>query len=415
MPLIEPTFLRTLCSLRWLTVLGESVTVALALFALRLPLPVVPMCAGIAALALFNIWASRRALHIARPAVSEAFAHIAVDVASLTWMVGFSGGIMNPFISLFLLPTALAALALPIAWVLATAAICCLGYALAVIFGQPLPQIHGVFGDAFDLHLWGMTVNFAFSIGVVLYFLSRLAAALRERERELARLREQFARNEGIVALATHAASVAHELNTPLGTLTLLLEDLRQDASADDPLRKEIDFMAMLVDQCRDRVRALAAEGDPDTRALRSLRAYLDEVIERWLLVRPAIQLVRDERIDAGRQIRLDPAIGHLLQALLNNAADASERNRSKRVDLHLQTIGDSLRGEIRDYGHGLDGDQPFLPGTLFRTSKPHGLGVGLALSHATVERLGGSLSLESADGGGVCTRFDLPLPASED
>lgn len=49
---------------------------------------------------------------------------------------------------------------------------------------------------------------------VVLVFTTRLAADLRARERELARLRERFTRNEGIVALATHAAAMAHELNT---------------------------------------------------------------------------------------------------------------------------------------------------------------------------------------------------------
>ena len=60
---------------------------------------------------------------------------------------------------------------------------------------------------------------------VVLVFSTRMAADLRARERELARLRERFTRNEGIVALATHAA-MAHELNTPLATMTLLADEI---------------------------------------------------------------------------------------------------------------------------------------------------------------------------------------------
>ena len=52
------------------------------------------------------------------------------------------------------------------------------------------------------------------------------------------------------------------------------------------------------------------------------------------------------------------------------------------------------------------------LPGRLFRSTKPHGMGVGLALSHATVERLGGELAMEPADGRGVRVRFSIPADA---
>ncbi|WP_439954526.1 hypothetical protein, partial [Escherichia coli] len=89
------------------------------------------------------------------------------------------------------------------------------------IFGQSLPD--GYF-RAQDLNRWGVVANFLISAAVVLTFSTRLALALRQRELELSALRERFARNEGIVALATHAASVAHELNTPLATMTLLAD-----------------------------------------------------------------------------------------------------------------------------------------------------------------------------------------------
>lgn len=63
---------------------------------------------------------------------------------------------------------------------------------------------------------------------MVLVFTTWLAQALHAREREISLLRERFTRNEGIIALATHAASVAHELNTPLATMTLLADDVAE-------------------------------------------------------------------------------------------------------------------------------------------------------------------------------------------
>ena len=64
----------------------------------------------------------------------------------------------------------------------------------------------------------------------------------------------------------------------------------------------------------------------------------------------------------------------------------------------------------VRDYGPGLAPDAPRVLGSLFNSMKADGLGVGLALSHATVERLGGELSMRAANGGGVAVSFRLPL-----
>jgi len=191
---------------------------------LHVVLPEGPLWGGVGALALFNVFASWRGRRGGPASAGELFGHLAVDVAVLAWLVGWSGGIENPFASLFLLPIALAIFALPRRWVWAVAACSTAGYGVSVLVGKPLPHIHGALGDVFDLHKLGMLVNFVVSAAVMLLFFARVAAAWRARERELATLRERFARNEGIVALATHAASVAHELNTPLATLTLLAE-----------------------------------------------------------------------------------------------------------------------------------------------------------------------------------------------
>ena len=95
----------------------------------------------------------------------------------------------------------------------------------------------------------------------------------------------------------------------------------------------------------------------------------------------------------------------------MNNAADAGEAAEAPRVDLHLEYGYGALRGEVRDYGRGFDPDQTLLPATsLFNSGKPGGLGVGLALSHATVEQLGGEMTMTAASGGGTRIRFYLPL-----
>lgn len=397
----DTSFLRTLCSLRWLATAGQAATILVATWLIGLDLPQWPLWSGVCVLALFNLYVQLR-VHDSTPAPLTAFAHILVDVAVLTWMVGWSGGIANPFGSLFLILIALAALALPRRWTHAVAAACVAGYALSAVFGRPL---QGGNVDSMSLHLWGTAANFLLSSVVVLVFSTRLATALRERENQLARLRERFVRNEGIVALATHAASVAHELNTPLATMTLLADDIAEQCAGNAEVDEDLDTLRGLLVQCRERVLALAAPADG---ARNRTRIAIGDVLEQWRLVRPTVQLRRNP--DMPLQLALDPGVGHLLQVLLNNAADAGEQAGRPQVDLDLRIRDGQLHGEVRDYGPGFDAKHAALPGTLFNSGKTAGMGVGLALSHATIERLHGELWLRPAEGHGARVGFRLPL-----
>ena len=407
-----PNLLHTLAWLRWLAVAGQVVAVAWVTRVVGLDLRIEALYGATALLALFNLWATARARRVRDAEPLEVLGHITVDVLTLAWLIALTGGTANPFVSLFLLPIALVAVALPPRWVLTTAALCGAGYAAAAGFARPLPHVHGVFGDTFDLHVLGMTVNFVLSAAVLTGFVGYLAHTLRRRDRELAELREQFTRNEGILALATHAASVAHELNTPLATLTLMLE---QAAEERDPVavpREDVTLMRALVDACRDRVRELAAPAGGVDSARLLAAAELERVVDRWRLLRPEVRLTRHIDLRDAPDLPLDAGIGHLLQALLNNAADASAADGGTEVELELRVVDGRLEGRVRDYGRGFDKAAPPLPGTLFRSTKAGGLGVGLALSHATVERLGGELAMEAAGERGVAVSFSLPLVA---
>lgn len=388
------SFLRTLCSLRWLAIAGQAATILVASAVLGLALPLEPLWIGVGVLIGFNVYASLRLRHSRDLSHATAFGHLLVDMAVLAWMVGWSGGLSNPFGMMFLILTALAALALPRNWALAAALAGISGYFAAAILGQPLR------GDVntHTLLLWGLGANFLISVVVVLVFTTRLAADLRARERELARLRERFTRNEGIVALAAHAAAMAHELNTPLATMTLLADEIAAEVKEPE-LKQDVATLSQLLALCRERIRNLAVPTAVD----------LVRVVGQWRLIRPTIDLQRSGTLPAS--LRVDPAIAHLLQALLNNAADAGEAASEPRVDLHLEYGYGALRGEVRDYGRGFDPDQTLLPATsLFNSGKPGGLGVGLALSHATVEQMGGEMTMTAADGGGTRIRFYLPL-----
>ena len=84
-------------------------------------------------------------------------------------------------------------------------------------------------------------------------------------------------------------------------------------------------------------------------------------------------------------------------------------------MDLDLRCEGDELVGTVRDYGNGFHESVPFQSEQLFRTSKPEGMGVGLALSHATIERLGGRMTMRAVPPKGVQVQFRLPVAGNDE
>jgi two-component system sensor histidine kinase RegB len=399
------SFLATLRQLRWLAAAGQAIAILVAVHALDLPFAQAPLWSGVAALIAANLVLRSRPGESVDAAPARIVAHLAFDVGVLAWQIAFSGGLSNPFVSLFLLPIALGALVLQRRLMLVIAAVAVSGFGAAVALAPPVVDPHAQHRDLFGLHLAGMVANFLLSVGVIVVFMDRLSRQLRRREAELADARERAIRDEGILGLATHAASLAHELNTPLGSMTLLLDDLGEDPRLADDLRDEVAQLSMLTGQCRDRVRALAQAGEQFDGPLATL---LPQAIGAWQLLRPEVDCAVSMDIEACGQRHVHGALRPLLQVLLNNAADASLASDSARVWLSCTASPHGCHLRIEDEGDGRIARPGHRP-ALFRSDKPDGLGIGLSLAQASVDRHGGKFVVTPREGQGTCIAVFWP------
>ncbi len=405
----------TLAWLRLCAVSGQALTVAAVAVVLDLPIPLAPLAGGIVALAafgLFAFWRLRQPWPVNFP---EAFGHIVVDIAVLTFLLYCTGGATNPFVSLLVMPIALAAAALPLRYVVAVALLASAAYLALIPWHLPIPSLHATPNGRFNLHVAGMAVNFGVTAGVLAFFISRLARALRDAEAEAQREHERALRDEGILAIATQAAGTAHELNTPLSTIRTLLAELRRE-QAGGPLAGDLDLLIGQAERCRDILRELVAIGRRQlagTPQRLPLAGFVRDCESNFHLLRPEVEL----RISIGddaeeRIIEAAPNLRHAVINLLSNAADASLAAGSSEIELGVVAGRDLAELFVRDHGKG----SHIAPGTgtAFQTSKSDGLGLGLALAHATAERLGGDLTAEALADGGWLQRLRVPLLAAD-
>ncbi|HEY8518907.1 MAG TPA: ATP-binding protein [Gammaproteobacteria bacterium] len=405
--------LRLLCRLRGLVVTAQIAVIGLVHFGLDIRLPLLPLAVTIALLAAWNgiVLASLRRPRAVGPL--EVFASLVVDVAAFTSVIYFTGGPTNPFVSLYLVPISLAAASLPPRPSWGIVAACGIGYSLLWLDHVPLPSVHDRFGGDFDLHLAGMWINFLVAAAVIVLFAGRMARLLRERDQQLAVMREEALRDQQIVELGTLAAGTAHELNTPLSTLAMLVEELEEQTS-DPEQRERLRVMQEQIDVINGRLNGIArrvgAERSAGARQA-SLEEFVDGVIEEWRRMHP--EVVVESHVDLEHpslRIAAEATIEHAIRNVLENAAHASLANGRREVGIAVTNRGARLSIAVADAGAGLDPELRGELGLKIVSTKERGLGVGLMLSRAALQRFGGKLELKSRPAGGVEAAIELPL-----
>jgi len=402
----------TLYWLRWCAVAGQGISLLFAAGPLGLQLSWEHLIGGVAALACGNALLTWRRLR-APTTEQRVLAGLVVDLSALTWALFFSGGVMNPFTMLYLLPVALTATVLAPSRVLALAVAGTIGYAVLARWAPPLPHVHGQ--GALDLHLAGMGVNFLLSLSVLCAFGLRLAHLLRGHAEALRAARERGLRDEAMHALALQAAVAAHAVNTPLATMSLLVEELRAAPPDGEALQQDLATLAAQLGHARGALRGLVDAADEREGAVAPVPSLLANLAERAALLRPAVPLrVEVDPAIAERTLRVSPVLLASLGNLLDNAADAMLARPAPPADegilLRAEAAGDGwLQLCILDRGVG----SPLspLPGS---SDKRDGLGWGLALANATLELHRGELHQRPREGGGTESRVRLPWSAIE-
>jgi two-component system sensor histidine kinase RegB len=282
-------------------------------------------------------------------------------------------------------------------------------YSLLVFYYQPLFSMQQGHADAgFHLHLVGMWFSFVLSVALIVFFIMRMSDALREREKRLADMREQAARDELVVALGALAAGAAHELGTPLSTMAVVAGELAGDLAEDREAVGRVQILREQIRRCRhilSQISASAGQARAEEGRGLAVDAYIREVLAQWRSTRPDASVSVDMQPGHAPSLVADVTLTQAIINLLNNAADASP----ERVGLSCRWQDGRIEIEVCDEGEGLPPELRQRIGSPFVSTKSGGRGLGLFLSRAVVERLGGSLSLAERQPHGVCARLTLP------
>ena len=411
--------LQTLVRLRWLAVLGQLAVVLFVSLVLGFEMPFWTAMLVIALTAWLNIILTLRWRTSTRLNETHAAMLLAFDIIQLAILIYLTGGLENPFSFLFLVPVTISATILKSDRTLVLGALALALITTLAFFHQPLPWWPGRHFAAPALFIWGMWGALVSGIVFTAMYVHRIAGESREMADALSAAELALARQQQLYALDGLAAAAAHELGTPLATISLVSKELRRECGksprpGEKPsLCDDLDLLVSQASRCRDILSRLSDRGaqSDDMLARVKLTVMLEEIIEP---VRgPDLDLrlvISPERDTSGAPlpepvIRRNPGILYGLGNIVENAADFAR----SAVTIEAEWDEEEIAVTITDDGKGFSeevmdklgepyvttrGDYYAAPEEDYEAGHSPGMGLGLFIAKTLLERSGAQLGL---------------------
>lgn len=334
---------------------------------------------------------------------------ICADIVFLSLLLFFSGGATNAFVSLLLIPIAIAAVTLSPILLALVAILAITSYSILLWF-LPMSVMHGNMQG----HFIGMGVNFLFSTLVVALVVGKMARSINRQELAIAAYRENLLKQEQVTSLGVASAQVTHQLATPIATVQLLTEELSDNFPDNDIVLE----MQSQLSRCKDSLAQFRAMVfDINEQVIKRINCLLlcEEIIDNVRINHPEITVELQQNIQKysanNMSVSADTALLPAIINLINNAIRASKANNSRALNLTSEIIDDNWQLTIRDYGKGFTLKMLNELGVKPVDSE-QGFGMAVFLSHASLERLKGKLSLTNHQDGGALVTLSLPILA---
>ncbi len=395
--------LDTLIRLRWLAVFGQLAAVLAVHFGLEFEVPIWPCLAVIALAALLNV-ALRVGFHQTQWLEPDRAAWLLTfDIAELAALLYLTGGLENPFSFLLLGPVLISATALPprMTLLIGTFAMFCATVLVFLHYDLPWDAENPL--ELPEIYMVGVWLSILLAIGYIGVYTWQVAEEARQLSDALAATELVLAREQHLSQLDGLAAAAAHELGTPLSTITVVVREIERALEANSPYADDVKLLREQAQRCREILAKITElpTGEPFDRI--PLSALVEEAVapHRNFGVSIAVTYPANRATEpAGAR---NPAIRYGLGNLIENAVDFAR----SRVEIFAKWSNDEISIAIRDDGPGFASEvvdrigapyvthrRPGVRGQDGDDDMVFGLGLGFFIAKTLLERSGARLAL---------------------
>ena len=381
----------TLTILRYIAISGQFIAVNIVFYYLKLDFPVEESYLIIFFGLLTNLFLQFK-IKTNQLKDTYAFFFLLYDLLQLSILLFLTGGIINPFSILLIIPTIVSSTFLSMGTTIILGAITSLMLFTLSNYHFPLPGVNESIYNLPSFYKIGIFTSILIGLIFLSYFGIRFSGESKKRSEALNKLQEVIAKEYELESLGGQAAAAAHSLGTPLSTIKIIAHDLEKQFKDQNDVIKDIELLSSQVERCNEILKRLTlnpVEEDDFIDKDLTMKDYLSEIISSFKEISKKNFIFNFDQYSNIKKITKSIEIVYGLRNFIGNANKFSKEN----IYINLKSDSEITEITIEDDGNGYPRDilskigEPYLKSNYIIEKSKAGLGLGLFIGKTLLEK----------------------------
>ena len=380
----------TLTILRYIAIFGQFIAINIVFFYLNLKFPIKESYIIIFIGLVTNFFLQFK-IKVNQLKDTYASLFLLYDLFQLSALLYLTGGILNPFSILMIIPTIVSSTFLSMGTTIILGVISSFLLFLLSYIHYPLPGLESNIFDVPNFYKQGILISILIGLIFLSYFGIRFSGETKKRSEALNKLQEVISKEYELESLGGQAAAAAHSLGTPLATITVVAKELKKEIGNDKELSKDIDLLISQTKRCSEILKQISKKQIEEDIFLSSIKFedLLEEIINSFKETSSKEINLFTEKDQNKIAIQRTPEIIYGLRNFIGNAVKFSK----SEVKINLLSNQKIIEIKINDDGPGIPEDviekigEPYIKSKSKEVISNSGLGLGTFLGKTLLER----------------------------
>ena len=327
--------------------------------------------------------------------------YLAYDIIQLGILIYLTGGINNPFIFLLIIPSVFSSTYLKLISTINLVIITIFILIFLTFFHLDLPSPKDLHFHVPDYYLYAVPLAIIVGLIFLVYFGLKFGGESRKRKEALDNIQHVIAKEHELLSLGGQAAAAAHSLGTPLSTISLVVNELKDELKGNKKLEKDIDLLIGQSNRCNEILKKLSINPHVEDEFISSeatFQDYLNEIIRSYQEISEKKFLLDTEKNKNSISFRRSVEINYGLRNFIGNA------NKFSKQKIEIKLLSDEKNTEIQisDDGPGFPNDiinklgEPYIKSSSQEVRPKIGLGLGTFIGKTLLEKNYGKINFKN-------------------
>ena len=391
----------TYISLRWIGIIGQLVSVYIVYFFLNFDFNFI-----LSNLIIFiGILSNFYLIFIynkSQLSDRSALVFLMIDIFQLGLLIYLTGGIINPFVIFLLIPSVFASSNLGIRTNLFLVITTIIMIIFLTFYSEDLPAPLNNHFHVSPYYYYSIPIAFIIALIFLNYFAIVFGSESRKRKEALSKMEEIMAQEHEMLSLGGQAAAAAHSLGTPLSTIKIISQELKDQLKDRSELTSDIELLSSQVERCNQILKRLSLnpiEEDDFIDEDLNFKKYISQIVNSFKETSNKSFILNFDQDSNSKKISKSIEIIYGLRNFIGNA----NKFAKEKIFITLKSNNDYTEITIEDDGEGYPSEilskigEPYLRSLKNRDKNRPGLGLGIFIGKNLLEKNFASLSCQNS------------------